>query len=78
MARAGVIIDEHLLVYTEAGLRWRDTTRFATVGGGMEIAMSPRLSGVMELAALREFGGGWGEVSFMGGVRLHFGGDRLP
>src|SRR5690606_15040286 len=69
MARAGLIIDEHLLVYAEAGLRWRDTTRFVTAGGGMEIAMSPRFSGVMELSALHKTGGGWGEVSFMGGLR---------
>lgn len=73
MARAGVIIGQYLLVYGEAGMRWRDTTRFATVGGGMEIAMSPRVRGVMELAALRKSGGDWGEVSFMGGVRVHLG-----
>lgn len=78
MARAGVIIDEYLLVYSEAGLRWRDTTRFLTVGGGMEVAMSPRFSGVMELSALRENGGGWGEVSFMGGLRLHLGANPAP
>ncbi|MCW5718290.1 MAG: porin family protein [Bauldia sp.] len=77
MARAGLIIDEHLLVYAEAGLRWRDTTRFVTAGGGMEIAMSPRFSGVMELSALHKTGGGWGEVSFMGGLRLHLGGNAL-
>ncbi|MGV8840298.1 MAG: outer membrane protein [Bauldia sp.] len=73
MARTGVIIDEHLLVYAAAGMRWRDTTRFTTVGGGMEIAMSPRFSGMMELAALRDTGGDWGEVSFMGGLRIHIG-----
>lgn len=77
LGRAGVVLEEDLLVYTTAGVRWRDDW-FALVGGGFEIAMTPRISGMMELTALHRFGGNWGEIAFMGGFRFHLGGAGTP
>jgi hypothetical protein len=72
MARLGFLVEDDLLLYAEGGIRARDADRFYALGGGLEFAMTPRISGFMQMQGITRPGEGFVEAAFTGGVNLYF------
>jgi outer membrane immunogenic protein len=72
--RLGYLVDPRVLLYAKAGLGYIAGSffdvlggPFYTVGGGLEVALSRRVSGFMELKGVGAAGGGLIDANFQGG-----------
>ncbi len=80
-ARIGYLAGDNILVYGKAGIGYMTGTHFGFIGGalymlgtGVEVALSPRTSGFMELEGVGELGGGLFDANFRGGINIHLAG----
>ncbi len=80
-ARVGYLVTPSILVYGKAGIGYMTGTHFGliggglySVGGGVEIALTPRASGFMEILGIGELGSPLFDVDFRGGLNIHFDG----
>lgn len=80
-ARVGYLVTPNILVYGTASVGYMTGSHFGliggglySVGGGLEIALTDRTSGFMEIRGIGELGSPLFDANFRGGINIHLNG----